>query len=517
VKRPDVRFWAASVVVGLASVALLLVTHDPVVAPHTHVTLAAVVAVAWSAAMAVAWSRYRSSSDPHVLFLSAGCAVLAAGSLFYGVAYSFALDLPQVLFREELSSIVPIRRVSPLSVLGWQLTWVIAAGCFVFALPWRDRRGRPPVQPGAVFGDVILALAASLPVAFLVADVLQERPAWEGFNIALPGMDRFALGAVGWIIGGATVIPLLVAAFREDARGAQVRSVHPWLAGAFLLAVPMHAGVVHHPLQGMGFLTWADALQPVVPAIVLTGLLVSQHEEVSRVRRATDRAAEVMGGRAEIASVLAHDVRSPVATIKSLATTTTQSYDRLSDAERTEFIGLIEQEASRLLETVNQASLALKVDAGTVVHERRPVDLATVVREGIEAARKAGHYLTVELAPGVTVSADRRHLAEAVRQLVDNAAKFSPADAPIRVTSGSRDGRATIEVTDGGPGIPPERRAEVVARFANWRPEGYEDRTGAGLGLFICRGIVAEHGGELVIDEAPGGGTILRIRFPLEG
>jgi signal transduction histidine kinase len=498
-------------------VALLLATHDPVVAPHTHVTLAALVAVGWAAAAALAWSRYRSSSDPHVLFLSAGCAVLAAGSLFYGVAYSFALDLPQVLFRQELSSILPIRRVSPLSVLGWQLSWLIGSACFLLALPWRERRGRPPVQAGSVFGNATLALAASLPIALLLAEVVQERTAWKRFNIALPGMDRFALGPVGWIIGGAVVGALVVAAFREATRGARVHTVHPWLAGAFLLGVPMHAGVLHHPLQGMGFLTWADALQPVLPAIVVAGLLVSQHEEISRVRRATDRAAEVMGGRAEIASVLAHDVRSPVATIKSLATTTTQSYHRLSDAERMEFVGLIEQEASRLLETVNQASLALKVDAGTVAHERRPVDLATVVREGIEAARKAGHYLTVELAPGVTVSADRRHLAEAVRQLVDNAAKFSPPDAPIRVTSSSRDGHATIEVTDGGPGIPPERRTEVVARFANWRPEGYEDRTGVGLGLFICKGIVAEHGGELVIDDAPGGGTILRIHFPVEG
>jgi len=100
---------------------------------------------------------------------------------------------------------------------------------------------------------------------------------------------------------------------------------------------------------------------------------------------------------------------------------------------------------------------------------------------------------------------------------VDNAAKFSPSDAPIRVTSNARDGHATIEVTDGGPGIPPERREEVVARFANWRPDGYEDRTGVGLGLFICKGILAEHHGGLDIDDAPGGGTILRIHFPVEG
>lgn len=505
----------------VASGAILSAGHDPDVAPHMQVTLAAAVAVAWGAAAATAWIRYRSSSDPHLLFLAVSTGVLATAAVLFGIAFSFALDLPhdlaKVLARQEANALEPIRRVSPLPVLGWQLAWLVAAACLVLALPWRDRRGRPPVRPGAVLGAAALGLAGTLPVAFVAAEVLLDRDAWKGLNISLRGMDRFALGPIGWVVGGAIVIVLLVTAFREGTRGTDRRRIHPWLAGALLIAVPMHVGVVAHPLQGIGLLTWSDVLQPVPPLIVLAGLLVSQREEISRQRRATDRAAEVMGGRAEIASVLAHDVRSPVATIKSLAATTTQSYDRLSDAERIEFVGLIEQEAARLLNTVNQASLALKVDAGTVVHERRAVDLATVVREGIEAANTAGHDLTSELASGVTVSADRRYLAEVVSQLVDNAAKFSPPDAPIMVTSGARNGFATIEVTDEGPGIPLEQREEVVTRFANWRPDGYEDRTGPGLGLFICAGIVAEHDGQMVIEEAPGGGTILRISLPPEG
>jgi signal transduction histidine kinase len=488
VKRPGARFLAALAIVALTSAFLLVVSPDPIVAPQTQLTLAAITGVAWAAATATAWARYRSSSDPHLLFLSAGAAALVVGTVTFGIALAEG-------------------RVGPLPVVGWQLTWLVAAGCLVLARPWRDRRGRPPVRPGNVFGIAAIATGAVVAVSYPLADGLRE-----GFPAA-----RFALGPFGWIVGGAVIFLLLLAAFREDARAQGPRAIGPWLASAFLLAVPMQLAVVHHPLQGTGLLSWADAFTPLIPAIVLVGLLVSQREEISRARRATDRAAEVLGGRAEIASVLAHDVRSPVATIKSLATTTTQSYDRLSDAERTEFVGLIEKEAARLLDTVNQASLALKVDAGTAVQGRYLADLATIVREGLEAVDTAEHPLTEELAPDLTVRADRRYLAEAVRQLVDNAVKFSPAQAPIRITSSTRDGHATVEVADGGPGIPAERRDEVVQRFASWRPRGYEDRTGPGLGLFICKGILAEHDGEMVIDEAPGGGTILRIQLPVEG
>ncbi len=515
-RRPGAWFWPALAVAVAVSVALLVLTHQPIVAPHTQITLATAVAAAWAAATAVAWSRYRGSNDPHLLLVSAGCGALVVGAVVYGIAFSFAADLPQVLFRQELSALPPVRRVSPLSVVGWQVAWTVAGTCFVLALPWRDRRGKPPVSAATVWGYTMLATGASIPIAAFAAEALQDDHAWKGFNIGLPGVDRFALGPVGWLIGGASALLLVVAAWREASRGSDVRGVHPWLAGALLVAAPMQLGVIHHPLQGMGFLTWADALQPVVPALMLAGLLFSQREEVSRVRRATDRATEVLSGRAEIASTLAHDLRSPIATVKSLAATTTQNYDRLSDAERTEFLGLIEHEAGRLLDTINQASLALKVDAGTFVGDRRPLDLATVVREAIESADTTGHYLTAELAPGIRVEADRKSLVEALRQVVENAAKFSPPDAPIRVSSRAGDASALVEVADTGPGIPEERRDEVFGRFARWRPGGYEDRPGPGLGLFISRGILAEHDGEMVIDEAPAGGTIVRIRLPLE-
>ena len=103
-----------------------------------------------------------------------------------------------------------------------------------------------------------------------------------------------------------------------------------------------------------------------------------------------------------------------------------------------------------------------------------------------------------------------------VRELLENAATFSPTGSPISVRLTSEDDHALIHVVDRGPGIPDGERDGVFERFAGWRPTGYEDRPGTGLGLFICRAIVEEHGGEASIVDGPTEGTMLVVRLPLE-
>ena len=76
---------------------------------------------------------------------------------------------------------------------------------------------------------------------------------------------------------------------------------------------------------------------------------------------------------------------------------------------------------------------------------------------------------------------------------------------------------AEIRIQDSGPGIPAEEREEVFQKFARWRPAGYEDTPGSGLGLYICRSIVRELGGDAILGSGAAGGTILRIRLPRKG
>jgi two-component system sensor histidine kinase KdpD len=260
---------------------------------------------------------------------------------------------------------------------------------------------------------------------------------------------------------------------------------------------------------------WGQMMLGLGAILVLAEILGSVRSQNTRMRRATDRAEEILGGRAEIASVISHDVRSPVSSIKSIAASTIANYDRLDDAQRLEFVGMIEREAQVALGIVHQMSVALRIDAGTVELVRRPTTVATVVRQAIDESETDDRRIEVEAAPGVTANVDAKWLAEAIRQGLDNAAAFSPGESSIRVgVEDAGEGAAAITIQDEGPGIPPERREEVFERFSRWRPQGYSDVPGSGLGLFICRGIVREHGGEATLENGAERGTILRILLP---
>jgi signal transduction histidine kinase len=225
----------------------------------------------------------------------------------------------------------------------------------------------------------------------------------------------------------------------------------------------------------------------------------------------------VLRERAELVSKLTHEIRGPVSTIRGLAGTTLEHYERLNDDERREFLELIRREAGHLERTVEQVALALKLDAGTVRFDIRAQDLGVIVRDAAKATDTGDHPLEVDAGVSVEAPVDAVQITFVVHQLIENAATYSPSDSPISVRL-RRDGHdALIEIVDRGPGIPPDRRESVFERFADWRPAGYEDRAGTGLGLSICRTIARTHGGDASIGEGPAAGTMLTVRLPLEG
>ena len=220
---------------------------------------------------------------------------------------------------------------------------------------------------------------------------------------------------------------------------------------------------------------------------------------------------------ADLVSKLTHEIRGPVSTLRGLVGTTLTHYDRLSDDERREFLHLMRHEADRLERTVEQVAFALKLDAGSVRFDIRSRDLAEIVRETAQAADTGAHPMEVDVGESIEAPVDGALIASVVHQLIVNAVTFSPPDSPITIGL-RRDGDgALIEVTDRGPGVPPDTREAVFERFADWRPPGYEDRPGTGLGLFISRAVAREHGGEASIADGPAGGTMLLVRLPVEG
>lgn len=499
-RSPDRRatlLFVGGVVLGAIGIATIAV--------HPHRSIAgraasdALLVGSALATAAIALTRYRSTGNTHPLFVGAGLLVVAVQTVIFDT-YWIPSDLAYSWDGYAISS------------LAWFAGWLIAAVGLILALPWWDRRGRRPIRAPLVLGTA----AALLLTADLILSVFRHSlPRVK--NLELYAGDAFAhTSSRHWILGGSVVVLLAIAAWRELKAGGDVRSPHPWLAAAWATAAAGQVVLLAHPVPYRPILVPADALIVAAMMMALVAFLAPQRSEASRARRASDRAQEVMGGRAEIAAMIAHEVRGPVSTIRGLAGTALSHYDRLSDDERRELLDLIEQESWRLLATVTQASTALKVDAATVMYDIRSNDLRSAVTEGIAASHVGAHPVRSDLAEG-QAEFDRRWVVEVVRQLVDNAAKFSPPDAEIGVVTRIDGDAATIEVLDRGPGVPPERRDDVFDKYPNWRPDGYEQEDGSGLGLFLVRGIVLGHDGEVVIDDAPGGGTMLRVRIAMEG
>jgi signal transduction histidine kinase len=491
-------------------VGLFLLIPEAWFSPRVQVAVSAAAASLSGAVVLLALVRYQTGRDPHALFLAVGFAVVAAQAIVFGVLWSIRHEEGAMFALTGGSAPEAYAAVKSLSgaapVYAFELGWLVAGVCFVLGVPWWDRRGHRAIRPWLVaaltFGIVALADR-------VIASSYRRPP---GPGTFIPVRVRIDPEAIGWVLGLAGAMVLAIAAARELSR--RVDPPHPALGVAFAASIALPLSAVRAPTQGMAFVGWADVLQLIVPAIAFAVLVAAERTETSRMRRTTDRAEEILGGRAEIASVIAHDVRSPASSIKSIAASTIANYERLDDTQRLEFVGMIDREAELVLDVVHQMSVALKVDAGTLELVRRPIALATVVRQGVDEATTRDRTIDVEPAPGLEANVDAKWLAEAIRQGIDNAVGFSPEGTPIRIAIDGSGGVVAIAIEDEGPGIPPERRDELFGRFARWRPPGYEDVPGSGLGLFICRGIVREHRGEVTIDGAPGRGTILRISLP---
>lgn len=449
----------------------------------------------------VGFVHHRTSRDPDALLLGIAGGVLLLQDVFSRIV------VPHVGGGE-----------ADLDLLGSSLTavvtgWAVAAGCIVLVSPWWDRRGRPRIAASS-FGLILLAIIVVADILLLVVPLSPSNEINPFFGSVVPFTVLtwiwLVLGTIGWCFVAVRQCFLVP---RGNQHGALAAGAI--VATAFLLSfAAIASGATWAGEFAIGVTFWTP---PIAIGLLLLAASLMQRSDASRMRRETDRAEEIVEGRAEIASMVAHEVRGPVTTIRGIASTAATHYDGLDDGERREFFELIEQESRRLLAAVDQTSLALRVDARSLTYTMGPTDLAVAVRQGVEKAAITNHPVHVVVEEGVELMGDRARIAQLVTQLVDNASKFSPAGSPITVRS-VRDGDdALIEVDDRGPGIPAEQREVVFERFVRWRPKGYEEQPGNGLGLFISRGLAAEHQGEISVEDGPGGGTMLRVRLPVGG
>ncbi len=225
--------------------------------------------------------------------------------------------------------------------------------------------------------------------------------------------------------------------------------------------------------------------------------------------------------RAALLQAVSHDLRTPLASIKAAISSLRQADITWSPEDRAEFEETIESETDRLTALVGNLLDMSRLQAAALSVDLHPTGVEEVVVGAVTSLGTSGPDVDIDVAETLpAVDADAALLERALANLIDNAARVSPPEALLRVTAGEVGAgpthRIDICVIDSGPGIKPADR-ELV--FQPFQQLGDHDggRGGVGLGLAIARGFVEAMGGELVVEDTPGGGTTMIVSLPIAG
>jgi two-component system OmpR family sensor kinase len=229
---------------------------------------------------------------------------------------------------------------------------------------------------------------------------------------------------------------------------------------------------------------------------------------------------KLLGDRLDFLIGVGHDMRVPLGGIVGFASILAERDSVRADPTALEAIAYVRQEASRLVELLDQLLAFGRVERArggqpTPVLDLEPLDLGRLARQAMEPWAALRPDLTLRLvgAGEVTIEGDFLQLHRVLSNLLDNAVRHSPPQAGITVEVRRGAEGAEVAVSDEGPGIPEADRERVFQRFVRL---GDSRSGGSGIGLYIVKGLVEAHGGKVRVEESdPGGGARFVVSLPL--
>jgi signal transduction histidine kinase len=384
------------------------------------------------------------------------------------------------------------------------------------ALSLRDQGEVDPAQAGALADEQLdfvvqiwsadgRAIYASRAHAALpqraqlgLADVAVQGAVWRSFSVATPAR----------VIQVAQ--PLSIR--RQLAADAALRSVMPLLllapfmaAGAWWLTVlalrPLQrvaAGVRQRDEQSLEPLPTEGLPDEVAPLVTALNALLQ------RLGQSLDTQRAFVGDAA-------HELRSPLTALKLQLQLLRRAQ---TQAQRQPAIDALADGMERAARLVEQLLTLARSEPGAAPASMQALDLSELVRQAVAdvvpLALARGTQLELFADTPVTLQGDKAALTALVRNLADNAVRYSPTGARVELHVARRDDAPEMTVDDNGPGIPPQDRERVFDRFYR---RGEADEAGTGLGLAIVRSVAVRHGAAVKLDDSPLGGLRVTLRF----
>jgi len=210
---------------------------------------------------------------------------------------------------------------------------------------------------------------------------------------------------------------------------------------------------------------------------------------------------------------LAHDIKTPLTSIKAAVT----SLLGVAEPSQRELLTIIDEEADRLNRLAEEVGAMARIEAGKLHLEKRAVAVPELVSSALSALPADAHPVTVKVAATLpSVEADPEFAAQVVKQLVENAFKYSPVGSPVSISAERRDAKIVIGVADSGSGIEENERTRIFDKFFRGRRHRF-DTKGTGMGLAIAKGIVDAHGERIWVETEPGEGSVFYFTLPVAG
>jgi PAS domain S-box-containing protein len=221
--------------------------------------------------------------------------------------------------------------------------------------------------------------------------------------------------------------------------------------------------------------------------------------------------------RGELISTLAHELRSPLTSVKGFTSTLLHRWERFTDEQKRAMLATVNMDADRVTRLIRELLDVSRIDAGRLELRRKEFDLAAMA-SGIVGRfdlQHDGHKFHISFPEEFPrVYADPDKIEQVLTNLVENAVKYSDGGL-VTVTGQVTDTEVEVAVHDQGVGIPADQLPLIFTKF--YRRAGHGAPSGTGLGLFIARGLVEAHDGRIWADSSPDQGTTLRFRLPRGG
>jgi signal transduction histidine kinase len=218
---------------------------------------------------------------------------------------------------------------------------------------------------------------------------------------------------------------------------------------------------------------------------------------------------------------VSHEFRTPLSALAASVELLLDQASDLSPAELQELLTSLHLGILGLQTLVDNLLESASIEAGRFRVYAKPTKLGKIIAEAVGVMQplleKHGQRLVMELPPTLPlVRVDSRRTMQVLVNLLSNASKYGPDDAEITIGATVGDEWVRVTVADRGPGVRPEQREELFRRFVYLDSNGDEAQYGAGLGLSVVKAVVEAQGGQVGVEDRPGGGSIFWFTVPVE-